>query len=677
MAIKRVDKPLGRPGKRLGSMVEKGSRRKETGPIANFRWWELEDEQAPGTLMALIQQIRKQQISFEQQRQVCARLYGGLLPGSFFGATMDRMHMLHPSLSGRLTYNIIAIVCDTLISRITKSSVRPLFLTQGGDYRQQRRAKKLSQFADGMAYETHMDDKGPDAFRDALVLSDGIVHVYEDRMRKRVMTERVIPSELYVDEIDGFYGTPTQMTRVKATDREQLLEAWKGDKKAVEMLKGCKMTALDGMGGEMNGISDTIPIAESWRLPSGVDDNGEAVGDGQHILWCEKGILTSKDERVYRKTRFPFSVFRWKPAIYGWHGVSLASELIGSQVEMNHLLIMFQRAFRLMAAFRIYLEHGTVPDSHFQDKIGTILHGPKGSQPPVFLSPPAMNDQYFRHFDKIQQRAFEIARLSQASAVGERPAGLDSGEAQRVYHDIETEGFQYVAKQYEQWHLDVTSLQIDTVRDIFEREKTYELKAPVSSQTLPGQRFLRTIDWKQVKMDEDEYVLKCYPTSSLPSTPQGKLATVQDLMRAGLIDSQTARKLLDYPDLSQVQSLLGAAEDWIMSTLDSIVEDGKYVPPDPWMNLQMAETLGLQEFSLGSANKMEPEKLDYLRRWITQVRDYKEAAAKFAAAQAQAAAPQAPAGPAGALPPGQGVPAPAPVSQLLPPSGTTPLAASA
>jgi hypothetical protein len=67
---------------------------------------------------------------------------------------------------------------------------------------------------------------------------------------------------------------------------------------------------------------------------------------------------------------------------------------------MNHLLIMFQRAFRMTAAFRIWVETGTVPDQHFQDKIGTILHGPRGSQPPQFLTPPAMNEQYFRHFDR-------------------------------------------------------------------------------------------------------------------------------------------------------------------------------------------------------------------------------------------------------------------------------------
>ena len=665
--------------KRLGSMHEKGTRvpAGKDLRLPTQRWWTLKPEEIPGALRATIEQIRSQQTSFEQQRQVCARLYGGLLPGSFFGATGDRMHTIHPSLTGRLTYNVIAILVDSLVSKITKSKIRTLFQTEGGNYRQQRRAKKLSQFADGMAYEAKLDDKGPEQFRDGMILNEGILHVYEDWATGRVATERVIPTELYVDEIDGFYGTPTQIHRVKNVDREQLLEAFKDNKQAVEAIKNSHASDFD-VGGH-NGISDSIAVAESWRLPSGVEEDGTPTDDGRHMLWVEKGILTLPDEQVWRKKRFPFSVYRWKPAIYGWHGISLASELIGSQVEMNHLLIMFQRAFRLQAAFRIWLESGTVPDSHFTDRIGTILHGPRGSQPPQFLTPPAMNDQYFRHFESIKARAFEIARLSQLSAVGQKPAGLDSGEAQRVYHDIESEGFQYAGHLYEQAQLapvigiapaqlDVTALQLDTVRDIFLREKKgYAVRAPVSSTTLPGQTFLRSIDWKGVNMEEDEYVLKCYPASSLPSTPQGKLATVQDLMKAGLIDAEAGRRLLDYPDLVQIQTLLGAAEDWIMSVLDKNIDGDEYAPPDPWMLLPMAEKLATQEFASAQANNADAKVIDRLRTFIQQVRDYKKVAA------AAAAPPANPAGPG--LPPGQGVPAPPPQSNLLPPQGTTPLAA--
>lgn len=673
----------GKPtGKRLGDMHEKGSpaRRKQGDDVApNQRWWTLPENQVPGSLRATIKHIMQTQSAFEMQRQVCARLYGGMIPSSSAGASYDRLQALHPSLSGRLTYNVISIAVDSLIAKVTKDPLSVQFITQGGNYRQQRQAKKLTQFSDGITYETKMDAKGADAFRDGVILNEGIVHTYEDWRTGRVASERVIPSELYVDEVDGLYGFPTQMHRVRNIDKDVLLESqWaKDDKKLAEAIKKCHVADRDELGGSYQHAANLIAVGESWHLPSGMDpETDQPADDGKHVIYIDNAVLNrDPKEQKWKKMRFPFSVYRWKPAIYGWHGISLAQELIGSQVEMNHLLIMFQRAFRMMAAFRIWVETGTVPDQHFQDKIGTILHGPKGSKPPVFLTPQAMSDQYFKHFNDIKERAFEIARLSQQSAVGTRPAGIDSGEAQRVYHDIENEGFSYATKQYEDFRLDVVQNQIDCVRDIFQRDKGYKLTAPVSSSSLPGTRFLRSIDWKDVNLKEEQYILRGYSTSSLPSTPAGKLATVQDLMRAGLIDGDTGRKLLNFPDLAQVQSLLGAAEDWIMSQLDDIIENGQKASfeqpqPHPYMLLALAQKLGVQEYALGAANNMEEEKLDRLGAWIGSVEQLQ---AKATAAQQQQAinfqAQMAQAGqpPQGAAPMGKG--APAQTSPMLPPEG--------
>lgn len=647
-----------RGNKYLGEMREKGapSRSRKGEVKAGLRWWKLKEDEIAGALMSTIQHIQKNQTSIQQESVILSRLYGGRLPGTSYGLQAGNYGRgLHPSLSGRLTYNVLAIVLDSLVSKITKEDLSTQFVTNGGDYRVQRRSKKLSQFADGINYETKMDQIGPDMFRDGMLAPAGVAHTYADWVTKRVRTERVHPGELYVDYSDGFYDDPTQMHRVKMVDKDRLMEAFPDHADAIMK---CNDTGPNFISNEQT-LTEQVAVGESWHLPSGVDEDGKPSDDGKHVIYISNAVLTPKNERQWKKLRFPFSVYRWKKDTEGWHGIPLARDLIGSQVEMNHLLIMFQRAFRMQAAFRIWVETGTVPDQHFQDKIGTILHGPKGSQPPQFLTPPAMNAQYFEHFNSIKARAFEIARLSQLSAVGQKPAGLDSGEAQRVYHDIESEGFSYAAKQYEAFRLDVTAMQIDVVRDIFAEEKKYQLHAPVSSSTLPGYRFLRSIDWKAVQLAQDEYQLRGYSTSSLPSTPAGRFATIQDWMRAGLIDADLGRKLLNVPDLMQAQSMLGAAEDWIMSCLDDIIENGdkrrRDSKPDPFMNLAMAEKLGIQEYALGAANRMEEDKLELLRNWIGEVQRLKTAANNEAQKQAQVAAVL------------QGQGAPAPVSPMLPP----------
>lgn len=606
------------------------------------RWWKIDPAKVPGSVKATIDHIKRHQGSLEMQRQICARLYGGMIPGSFYGVTYDRLHIVQPSVSGRLTYNLIAIVVDSLISKITKNRVRPLFLTQGGDYRIQRRAKRLSQFCDGLFYENRVDELMPLIFRDALVLGEGLVYVYFDAATKRVKLERVIPSEVYVDEVDGFYGKPTQMHLARLVDREQLMvfarkADGKTDPEVEKAIREAKGPSKEDVGGFFQYVSDSVGVCESWHLPS-----SKGAGDGLHVISIDTGVLLREP---YERDRFPIFQFKWKPRIYGWHGGGLAEELIGTQVEINHLLYLLQRAFRMMAAFKIIVETGTVPDQHFQDKIGTILHVPHGSLPPAYLSPDPVSAQYFQHFESLKARGFEIARLSQLSAVGVKPGGLNSGESQRVYHDIESEGFQFVGHTFEQFHLDVAEFAIGLVRDVFAREREgdrkydYSVKAPVDSSSLPGRRFLRTIGWSDVDLADDVYILKAYPVSSLPQTPAGRLATVDDLARAGYIDQRTALKLMDFPDLQAVETLLGAAEDWIMKVLDDLVEDGEFSPPDPKMNLSMAHDLGLMEYSVGAANGMEPAKLQKLDTWIAQVEVMLQKAAAASASQPPPGAP--------------------------------------
>ena len=579
-------------------------------------WWTVDEkkpDQVTGAIKAVLRHMQQTQSSLEQQRNICVRLYGGLVPGMHYGSQLDRTQTIHPSVAGRLTYNLTAIVVDSLMSKITKNRVRPYFLTQGGNYRMQRRAKKLSQFAEGLFYETRFDELAPVIFRDGAVMGDGLVHVYEDPTSERVVIERVMPYELYVDMIDGMYGEPQQMHRVKNIDRQKVLAAFGEHGDNEKTILACNPSGTEFTGTPYQFVTDSIAVAESWHLPS-----GPGAKDGRHVISIDSGVLV---DEPWEKDYFPFAKFSWKPRIYGWHGSSLVEELIGTQVEMNYLLHMMQRAFRMMAGFKIVVENGTIPDGHFNDKLGTILHLPKGGQMPQYISPTALNPQYFDHFERIKARGFEIARLSQMSAVGMKPAGLDSGEAQRVYHDIESEGFQYVGHAYEQFHLDVIALAIDVVRDIYTRKGDgYKLRAPVASYSMPGNRFLREMNWSEVNMKEDEYVLRAYPTSALPSTPAGKLAQVNDLARAGYIDEATARKLMDFPDLTQVQTLLGAAEDWVMKCLDAIIEDDKFIAPSPLMNLQLAETLCVQEIALGSATDMEEDKLGELERWLSQVK---------------------------------------------------------
>src|SRR5437899_6152655 len=78
-------------------------------------------------------------------------------------------------------------------SYLAKNKPRPLFITAGGDYKIQRKAKKLTSFVEGVFFENEAYTLGVQAFRDACVLGDGIIHVYADA-KGRVRFERVLSS---------------------------------------------------------------------------------------------------------------------------------------------------------------------------------------------------------------------------------------------------------------------------------------------------------------------------------------------------------------------------------------------------------------------------------------------------------------------------------------------------
>src|SRR6185503_12157003 len=124
----------------------------------------------------------------------------------------------------------------------------------------------------------------------------------------------------------------------------------------------------------------------------------------------------------------------------------------------------------------------------------------------------------------------------------------DSGKAMRTLSDEQDARFKRMAQNVEKATLQVVSQAIDVVRDIYKDSKTYEV-------AFPSTQFLETIDWKDVNLEEDQYVLKAYPTSSLADDLTGRLSDVQELAQAGMIDPDTAESLLDMPDVELHSSL--------------------------------------------------------------------------------------------------------------------------
>lgn len=601
------------------------------------RWWLGPKSERAQNVTKVVKFIAEYDSRRMTQYQISTRLYGNTDLMGVNGLSFSKINSVNNAMKDRISSNIVQSAIDTVTAKIGKMKPKALYLTSGGDWSLQQKSKKLSKFVDGIFYENDVYGLGRMVFRDACIFGDGIVHVFNHF--GRVKFERVIPSELYVDFVEAFYGEPRQMHRVKNIDREVLIEMFPEKKSAIVAANGASADMI----GAYHNVADQVTVVESWHLPSGPD-----AKDGKHSINLEGDNLFDES---WNHDYFPFAKFSWSKRVYGYWGQSAAEQIQNIQLEVNKILWIIQRSFHLAGSFKVFLENGSkIVKEHLSNDIGAIVN--YSGTPPQYSVPPIVPMEMYQHLQNLKTSAFEQVGVSQLSASSLKPAGLNSGKALREYQDIETERFMTVGMDWQQFYLDISKLAIGTAQDIFKENKKYQVK-------IPGKKFLSTIDWKEIDLEDDEYVMKAFPVSSLPDDPAGRLQTVQEYAQAGYLSPKAARRLLDNPDLEQVEDLDSAEEDYLNMIMEKMLGDEPtFTPPEPYDDLQGAEELALEYYAQGKLHGLDEERLDMLRRFMDQIDVLKQ----------KAMPPPPPMGPAGAMPggPAPAAPEPQPTSDLLP-----------
>jgi hypothetical protein len=535
----------------------------------------------------------------------------------------------------RVTYNVVKSCVDSAAAKIAKNRPKIQFLTEEGDFKLQRKAENLTQYVSGLFEKTSAYNIGQRIFVDACVWGTGCMHVYvtDD---DNIGLERVFIQEITIDDMEGIYGNPRTMYRTKLISRDELKEMFPKNSKEIDQAT----TRPQSSSGDTL-TTDQIKVREAWHLKS-----GPSAKDGKRVICIENCTLL---EEEYERDSFPFVFFHWSDKLIGFWGQSLAEELVGIQLEINKLLRSITVAQDRMAVPLVCLENGSgISDDHMTvNQIAKIIR--YTGTPPVFMTPSAIAPEIYQHLENLYKKAYEITGISQLSAMSAKPEGLDSGVALREYQDIETERFILCGQRYEQLYIDLSKLMIEISRDLYEEDKGLSVK-------VRGYKFIKNIDWKDVSLDDDQYSMQPFPISMLPSTPAGKLATVQNLVQAGFIPQSYAVRLLEFPDLEQFTSLSTAALETTQMLIEQMLEDGKYTPPDPYLDLDLAMTVTHTTY-LRSLNKkgIPAENLDLLRTFMTDIQTLQGVGAP--------SAPQPAGGLTGAP---QATGAPAPVSQLMP-----------
>lgn len=496
--------------------------------------------------------------------------------------------------------NVVASNIDTVTAVIAATEVRPRFMTDNADWRATRTAKRLEWYAEGLGKLTDLEVKSEIAFKEAAKKGTGLLKVYADP-NGEVCVDHVHVEDIVVDEAEcRGGGSPRQLHhRMCNVDADELAAQFPEHADDI-------MRARDrGNGGRRQWAGyrpladDGVVVVESWKLPAG-KQGSKGFRPGRHTICVEGADLLDEE---WTKPGFPFAKIVWTPRAKGWYGISLAERIAGIQRALNRRNWHIHRNLDQIAVPTTYVRPA---DANLAvktiGKLGTIAVV-KGDVPETKF-PQANSAETYQNRETLKAAAYEESGMSRLTATASKPAGLDSGVALREYRDSTTQRFAMQEKAYERFVLDAFILLVDVCKDLGS-------SAPVITRS--AKFGAKSVKWKDVDMGDVRVQIAA--SSTLPRTPAGRYQTALEWAQAGVISTDEWRRLTEHPDLDRVLSLYTQGIDSVEKDIEAI-EEGDYVVPEPFGNLQLMAKMGqmayLRDRDLGAPEEV----LEGLRQYV-------------------------------------------------------------
>ena len=552
----------------------------------NLYWWQSKKNYY-ARVMATLDALREQHVARENDHLLNMRLYGNVytrdltLSGYSKPQSFKRHH--------RVQMNICQAMVDTIVAKVTAQQTKVQFLTEGGDFTSQQKAKRLTKFCSGLFQLSNLYRVAPLIFRDAAVLGMGVMKVFE--RDGKIFTERVFPNEVIIDDAEAINGDPRQYFQRKYIPVEML--------KAMFPSKAKDIENAEPVDGGDAGVSKMVECIEAWYLPS-----SEGADDGRHCILVDGVDLLVEP---YTRSRPPFIFLRWTPRMLGFFAEGLCSQLTGLQVEINHVCRLISTSMAL-ATPKVLLESGSqISSGTINNEIWGIIE--YTGSPPTYYVPQTVAPEVMQHLDRIFARAYEIAGISSLESQAKKPVGLESGVALREYATQASTRYAAIQRAYESMFLEAADHMLELVRAAADEGKDLDVMSV-------GEKNLQRIKWSEIKLDKEDYVIRKWPTNLFSDSPASKLQSVTELAQAGLIDPAQAMLLLDYPDTEALTHLLTSDYHDVMHIISQMLEHGKFIPPEPFQNLQLATKLVNSAYLRAKTQGAPEDRLDLLRRYL-------------------------------------------------------------
>lgn len=524
---------------------------------------------------------------------------------------------------------------DTFASQVFSTDQRARFRTVDGNNRQRRRAREMQIFADGLAHELQLHRMRKRAGMDACILESGVGVLQFYREGGRVKVQRALATEYAIDPLDGLVdGEPQTLYRRRPMPRDKVRASFgtKDDSDPANI-------AIDMVGSIKTGgaPADHIEVFEQWHLPTSKDSN-----DGWHVIALEYDGGTPLVIEEFNQPFHDCVFFSVEERFATAWGLSLMTQARPLQCRINLNSYRVEKLQKLFHAGMLYVNRAAkIKKSMLSNEIGMVLEG-NGDIPPQRVVFEAASAELYQNIERDGQRIFENTGVNIGASQGQSQLGANAPAAAMREETAKSDQRNSPRQQrWEDFHTRCMRVALAKVRHIVTHNDEGQERKTKSGYKVaaPGKRGLTVADWKDIAMDEEDYVLDVKPASPVPTDPDALVAYGERMVELkAWTPARLAGEMQDLDADSRTNRML-AQERNLEKLFDKLLYDKAFAAvPDEFTNVQLALELGPEYLAQGEDDGVPEKHLERVRRYLKRCKALLPPPAPAAAPPVQAAA---------------------------------------
>lgn len=559
------------------------ARRRPIPELPNQAWHDLPESEQGGAIQRLAQDFRTQQSSRRSRYIRNLELYEGRSMSGYSAYSYCEDQPL-PYTRERLRL-IRSAVSSAVANIYAPQKPKPQFQTLGATWAQRRKAFKLDKICEGILNQRQgrwinvwalMVDAGVECALQGVAA----IMVTANHATKEIQHDLTPLPDLFTDPAEGRNPGTLFCRRPIAEDDAIALYAGKSSalKRAIAGARPYEWHEGRDRVSRPRAVR-VIEIDYAWHMPTSRDKDGALKGG--HWAAQIGGVVV--DGGDWTAPAPPFVFLLWEPWRDGFWGSGIGDEAGQMSEEIDNLDLRLYIREQIASGNKIFYPEGSIkPDDLApNDPVTHIAY--EGGIAPTLMQVPPFAQMELEYLKWRVQNFWDGVGLSQVSAAARREPGVTSGVAIQTLNDTKS-GRQLVKGQrFEQAFVDLSHQYIWRLRELAADDKDFAVK-------WAGKSLIRSVKWAEADVPDDEFSTTVAPASAFPHDPAGRLDYVQSMFKAGLISQETAKSLMQWPDLESELSMENAETEYIDMLIERYLdaEDGKwaasqYQPPEAFI----------------------------------------------------------------------------------------------